>query len=474
MTFTATFLQRAAQKPGEISVEGDVETDTFRGMPVVIENRKGTIREGTDPEGNEWSITMKCDYGYIPSTEAAGDKEGLDVFIGDDPSSDYAYAVEQLKDDGSFDEYKVVLGVPDLETAEDLYLSNYEDGWGKDHVAEIWEIPLSRLFDGIKENQQKVGSLEDNHVVKEFLQSYDFEFYERIADEVHEFLAELLQTAGIRALVTSRAKRVESLRRKLEDRHAEEKIQTLGDIQEDVKDLSGVRVALYFPKDQQTVGALISSNFEQVRDPKVFPRDAEPKDGKGYTAVHYVVRWENTVVEIQVASMLMHAFSEVNHDLAYKPTQGDLSSSELNMIESLGTLVLTGETTIGQLQDAIEERTGRPLRFGVMSAWRKQIQAALYSERRASEDIEFSASKSRYQKLCDRHGVTADEMDDKLKALFREQKLLRTTGEDDVYITEACAQVAGPGSTLEDVTSPMLQRKVFQLAQYLKDEAKSI
>lgn len=464
MSLTATFLKRAEQKPGEVSVEGDVETDNFRGLPVVIENRKGTIREGTDPDGNHWSITMKCDYGYVPSTEAAGDKEGLDVFIGDDLDSEYAYAVEQTDDEGEFDEYKVVLGCPDLESAMALYLSNYEDGWEEDHVADISEIPLRQLFDGIKDNIKKSSALDvrdGDGVIKQFLQNYDFEFYERVATEVQEFLEDMLRGAGVRCLVTSRAKRVESLRYKLENKYTQDKPQAFEDILNDIKDLAGVRVALYFPHDQEKVEQIIKSQFQLAREPKVFPRDASPEDGQGYKAVHYVVFWEGTVVEIQVASVLMQAFQEVNHDLGYKPQMGALSNVELQIIEQLGTLAIAGESTIDQLQAEIERRTGSPLQTLVVSHLRSRIANARYHMADDEEIDVTPVKKSRYQKLCERRGVTADEMDDQLREHFKSQGLTRPIGADDKYIEQARAEGTAP-------------ERLLQRAQELKDLDKGI
>lgn len=485
MSLSATFLRRATQKPGEVSVEGDTEKDSFRGLPVVIENRKGTIREGTDPSGHEWSITMQCDYGYVPSTEAAGDKEGLDVFIGDDQSSEYAYAVEQLKEDGSFDEYKVVLGAPDLETAEKLYLSNYEDGWGDKHIAEIWEIPLRQLFDGIKDNQAEVGTEKNASkkgsvipaVVTEFLNSYDFEFYEQVAEEVHEFLEDLLQVAGVRALVTSRAKRVKSLRDKLTRRYNKSVYEDLAAIQQDIKDLAGVRIALYFPQDQDKVRQIIDANFQSAREPKLFPRDADPEDGQGYSAVHYTVWWEGTVVEVQVASILMHAFAEVNHDLGYKPQLGALSNAEIQIIESLGALMLQGDSTIDQLQGEIERRTGNPLSFAVVSALRNRMAAARYHFVAAEEIDVTPKKKSRFEKLCERQGMTTDAMDDKLKALWKEQGIVAPPPppeSDAPYIAQALSEIV-PGKQVRCGDLPAdLQTKVYARAQELKIQGQKI
>lgn len=137
-------------------------------------------------------------------------------------------------------------------------------------------------------------------------------------------------------------------------------------------DFAGVRVALYFPKDIDRVDSLIKENFSSD-DPKQFPCD-EPKKlpyekrFSGYRARHYHVtlksesiaktddRYCSARIEVQVASVLMHAWSEVEHDLAYKPTQGELSKTEYAILDELNGLVLAGEIALERLQDAMETR----------------------------------------------------------------------------------------------------------------------
>ena len=58
----------------------------------------------------------------------------------------------------------------------------------------------------------------------------------------------------------------------------------------------------------------------------------------------------------KVASVLMHAWSEVEHDLVYKPMQGTLSEEELAILDELNGLVLTGEIALERLQAAGNER----------------------------------------------------------------------------------------------------------------------
>ena len=48
----------------------------------------------------------------------------------------------------------------------------------------------------------------------------------------------------------------------------------------------------------------------------------------------------------------MHAWSEVEHDLVYKPLNGTLSEEELAILDELNGLVLAGEIALERLQIA--------------------------------------------------------------------------------------------------------------------------
>lgn len=58
----------------------------------------------------------------------------------------------------------------------------------------------------------------------------------------------------------------------------------------------------------------------------------------------------------RLASVLMHAWSEVEHDLVYKPLQGQLSDEEYSILDELNGLVLAGEIALERLQRAAEQR----------------------------------------------------------------------------------------------------------------------
>lgn len=98
------------------------------GYNISIENPKGSVRRGTDADGKPWESTMQNDYGYIRGTEGV-DGDHIDVFLSDTPEEGDVFIVDQVNEDGSFDEHKVMYGFPSEEAAREAYLSNYEQGW---------------------------------------------------------------------------------------------------------------------------------------------------------------------------------------------------------------------------------------------------------------------------------------------------------------------------------------------------------
>jgi tetratricopeptide (TPR) repeat protein len=218
-------------------------------------------------------------------------------------------------------------------------------------------------------------------IIDEFLDYYTkkFDFY-REAARICALLCETnMEQMGIRAIVTKRAKKIERLRDKLEKRSSNKKYCSFQDIDEDIVDLSGVRIALYFPGDLSKVQQFIESNF-LVKECKIFPEDLQDQNVQkieykkrfsGYWATHYRVylkakdlpgeskQYSHTLIEIQVASALMHSWAEVEHDLLYKPFSGDLSYEEFQILDELNGLVLAGEIALERLQKAVKNRVSQ-------------------------------------------------------------------------------------------------------------------
>lgn len=221
----------------------------------------------------------------------------------------------------------------------------------------------------------------DNEIINQFLLRYarEFDFYDRAASLCFRHCEEVLGQAAVKAMVTFRAKRPDRLRPKVEKR-SEKRLsesnayKSSEDIYDDIVDLAGVRIALYFPGDMGKVDDIICRAFN-VDLKKQFPEKAGPQDPQkrfsGYAATHYRVRpkrcnlpreserFADCKIEIQVASVLMHAWAEVEHDLAYKPHSGTLSWTELTILDEINGLVLAGELALARLQEAVHDRIAK-------------------------------------------------------------------------------------------------------------------
>lgn len=214
-------------------------------------------------------------------------------------------------------------------------------------------------------------------LIEEYIEQYnrEFDFFQELSRITASMIEDQLVVRGIKAIVSHRAKRPDSLREKLIKRHQQKQYKSREELVSDIPDMAGVRVSLYFPSERTIVDELVCDTFD-VDKKKVFPEDAHtPKYEKrfsGYWATHYRVRlrdeansrrYVNSPVEVQVASVLMHAWAEVEHDLVYKPHSGDLSDVELSILDEINGLVLSGEIALERLQKAMSERTKAKKKF---------------------------------------------------------------------------------------------------------------
>ena len=230
-------------------------------------------------------------------------------------------------------------------------------------------------------------------VIKAFIEQYkqDHAAYAQLCAAAEKRLKGLLAQKGIMAIVSARVKDPERVEQKLLKRDAErtaagqEPFRSPDDIFDDIHDLVGARVALYFPGDAVRVEELLTPQFTKVSE-KTYPPKAEhygemvltgytahkrriyqgydDRRFDGYRATHYHVRFSDkpvpalsdVVIEIQVASVLMHAWSEVEHDLAYKKLMGAVSREEYECLDELNGLVMAGELVLNRLDQLSRQR----------------------------------------------------------------------------------------------------------------------
>lgn len=114
------------EKEGAAEPEYKLQGHTsHQGLQIAIENAKGSVRKGVDPDGKKWRTVFKHPYGYIKNTEG-NDGEEIDAYIGPNKTAPNAYVVHQRKLVGrGHDEDKVMLGFNSKTEAKSAYLEHY-------------------------------------------------------------------------------------------------------------------------------------------------------------------------------------------------------------------------------------------------------------------------------------------------------------------------------------------------------------
>lgn len=147
-----SFKKEAIQEktnPEGFELEGEMD---FKGLHIMIENKKGSIRSGVSEEGKKWETKMIYPYGYISKTKAA-DNEHVDCFVGDNHDSDVVFVVHQVvPETGKYDEDKVMLGFDTAEEAKNGYLIHYDS---PDFFGSMTEMTFDRFVESLKENRGK-------------------------------------------------------------------------------------------------------------------------------------------------------------------------------------------------------------------------------------------------------------------------------------------------------------------------------
>lgn len=168
-------------------------------------------------------------------------------------------------------------------------------------------------------------------------------------------------------------------------------------------DFGGIRISLYFPGDLERVTTALEGRFDIVRqiNKGIGPQSnlqalkerleffQDPEKAKkvtdasgqfqtptrlftGYRATHFILKlreedippnrtfsWKEMVVEIQVGTLVMHVWSEIEHDMIYKPlsSQGErISEDEERILDLINGIVLTGEAALRQLEASTAKR----------------------------------------------------------------------------------------------------------------------
>jgi phage-related protein (TIGR01555 family) len=123
----------SSQRAGDAKVIGPMAAHKLpkmrlNGLNIVIENPRGTVREGMNMDGSEWSVEMPDHYGYIKGFDGA-DGDEVDCFIGPNARSQDVFVISQKDDNGEFDEYKTMIGYDDEESAIAAYNAAHDENF---------------------------------------------------------------------------------------------------------------------------------------------------------------------------------------------------------------------------------------------------------------------------------------------------------------------------------------------------------
>jgi hypothetical protein len=198
------------QKASEPEADAPVVTEpgsepmdryTFAGLPIVVENKKGSIRKwGEDPAtGKSIGSLMHFDYGYIDDSVGA-DGDEVDVYIGPDTEPEWVYVVHQMKapEFAEFDEDKTMLGWADAEEAKASYEIQYDDprffGGMSQMRLDAFKKKI-KTIEGAKITNSVEKAVSAESTSPDTLVEFDDEDLKAVANEVAELWASLYGSA---------------------------------------------------------------------------------------------------------------------------------------------------------------------------------------------------------------------------------------------------------------------------------------
>lgn len=177
-----------------------------------------------------------------------------------------------------------------------------------------------------------MGTISRKNKIEPLLEEYHEKIssYELLTHKMESVLSDILATERLTIhSISSRTKDEPSLRKKIEK--SENRYKNITDI----TDLSGVRVICLFSDDVDKVGEIVRKNFKVHNELSVDKRQILDPDRFGYLSLHYIVEFPKERItlrdykpfkglncEIQIRSILQHAWAEIEHDFGYKSSIG--------------------------------------------------------------------------------------------------------------------------------------------------------
>lgn len=168
--------------------------------------------------------------------------------------------------------------------------------------------------------------------------------YEQFTEKLNSLLIDLLKHKNVESIFEKRTKHIESFIEKIERKNYTDPLQ-------DMKDFSGIRIIVKTLSDVDTVVEIIKKNFEIDEENSINKAEILSPDTFGYLSIHLIVKldinrrnndewvdYKDFWAEIQVRTVLQHAWASISHFLDYK-NQIDVPTNLRRKLNSLSAVL---------------------------------------------------------------------------------------------------------------------------------------
>ncbi|MFT7901072.1 (p)ppGpp synthetase [Tenacibaculum ascidiaceicola] len=184
--------------------------------------------------------------------------------------------------------------------------------------------------------------------------------YNQFKNAVCQLITDLLVANNIKIHnISGRLKERTSLEKKIKSK--QNKYSKLTEI----TDIAGIRIITFFEDEVDKIADIINKEFKIDPINSIDKRDKE-FDRFGYLSLHFVVKlsesrlklteykkYKNLKLEIQIRSILQHAWAEIEHDLGYK-TKESIPNQVKRNFSRVAALLETADLEFSKLKDSIE------------------------------------------------------------------------------------------------------------------------
>jgi putative GTP pyrophosphokinase len=217
---------------------------------------------------------------------------------------------------------------------------------------------LSEVFDPISYGERAAAAYREKRAL-----------YSDFALRLKNVLQDALENSDIKTQkVDARVKTIESFARKAGTPFPLDPTRPkYEDPLNDIQDMAGLRVITYLPAAVEQVGETIGAEFEIVEQEDKFEA-LNREERFGYQSVHYVVRlgdkrtippryrrFRGLVGEIQVRTILQHAWAEIEHDIEYKAAEA-LPTPVRRRFMIMAGMLEVADSYFQEIQDEVQAR----------------------------------------------------------------------------------------------------------------------